>query len=135
MFVHNLNAAIFMAMKNVRHARVVQMLFAFLTAGSGELGDLFGMQMEKISGNGAVAPHKLNIDSTHVDGHSCGAGQVLALSSQNHQPGRLRPRGAGAKDHRTIGVKALPLMCLFLGKKLPKSAHGVINLSRAETRG
>ena len=56
-FVHNPDFAILMAMKNVRHACVVQMLFAFLTAGSGELGDLLGMQMEKISGNGAVAPH------------------------------------------------------------------------------
>lgn len=71
MFVHNLNAAIFMAMKNVCHTRVVQMLFAFLASGSRELGDLLGMQMEKISGNSAIAPHKLNVNSTHVDGHSC----------------------------------------------------------------
>lgn len=70
-FVDNPNAAIFMAMKNVRHACVLQMLFAFLTAGSRELGNLFGMKMEKVSGNGAVASQKLNIDSSHVDGHSC----------------------------------------------------------------
>ena len=69
--VHNPNAAIFMAVKNVSHACVLQMLFAFLTAGSRELGDLFGMQMEKVSGNGTVVSQKLNINSSHVDRHFC----------------------------------------------------------------
>ena len=69
--MHNPNAAIFIAMKNVRDARILQMLFAFLTAGGGELGDVFGMQMEQVSGNGAVATKKLNIDSSHVDSHFC----------------------------------------------------------------
>jgi hypothetical protein len=133
--VNNAKVTIGISDEHLSDTRILQVLLAYAMPHSGSFGDLLGMEAHEIRGDSAGGSQKLNFNPPNFNPHLGSTREIFALAAQHDQASRLRAFRRCGEDGSDVSVISLPLFRLLGRKKVPKSAHGIFNLSRTEGRG